>query len=64
MKITDPRVMKTTAIATVVICAAALGYVGALAHHSMQDWIVLASLTIILACSLFTMLHEVWKQNA
>jgi hypothetical protein len=64
MKITDARVMQTAAIATVVLCAGAIGYVGALAHHSAQDWIVLGSMAVILVCTLFTMLHEIWKRNA
>jgi hypothetical protein len=64
MKITDARVMQTTAIATVVLCAGAIGYVGALAHHSAQDWIVLGSMAVILVCTLFTLLHETWKRDA
>ena len=63
MKITDPRVMKTTAVVTVVLCAGAIGYVGALSRLGAQDWIVLGSMTIILVCTLFGMVHDIWKQE-
>lgn len=64
MKITDQRIMKTTQIATVVVCGLLIGYLGAQVSRSAQDWVLLASMTVILVCDLFVMFNDVWKQNA
>ena len=64
MKITDPRIMQTTAIATVVACGLLIGYLGAQVSRSAQDWVLLGSMTVILVCSLFVMFHDIWKRNA
>src|SRR5947209_2801698 len=48
MKITDPRIMKTMGIATVVSCALLIGYLSAQVSRSTQDWVLLASMTVIL----------------
>jgi hypothetical protein len=64
MKITDQRIMKTTQIATVVLCGLLIGYLGAQGSRNAQDWVLLASMSVILVCDLFLMLHDVWKQNA
>jgi hypothetical protein len=64
MKITDPRVMKTVEIATAVACGLLLGYISGGTNHSTSDWLLLASMTVILVCSLFVMLNDIWKPNA
>ena len=64
MKITDPRIMKTTAIATVVVCGLLIGYLIAQGSRSAQDWVLLGSMTVILVCSLFVMFNDIWKRNA
>jgi uncharacterized membrane protein YkgB len=61
---TDPRVAKTTAIITVVACGILIGYLSAQASHSGQDWLLLTSMTVILVCSFFVMINDIWKQNA
>jgi hypothetical protein len=64
MKITDPRIMKTTAIATVVACGLLIGYISAGAEHTTQDWLSLTSMTVVLVCTLFVMFNDIWKPNA
>ena len=64
MKITDQRIMKTIQIATVVVCGLLIGYLSAQVSRSTQDWVLLASMTVILVCDLFVMFNDVWKQNA
>ena len=54
MKITDRRIMQTTQIATVVMCGLLIGYLIAEVSHSIQDWLLLTSLTVVLVCSLLT----------
>jgi hypothetical protein len=64
MQITDPRIMKTTAIATVVACGLLIGYLIAQGSRSAQDWILLASMTVILVCSLFVMFNDIWRRDS
>ena len=64
MKITDPRIMKTTSIATVVACGLLIGYSIAQGSRSAQDWFLLGLWTVILVCSLFVMFNDIWKRNA
>ena len=64
VKITDRRIMKTTQIATVVVCGLLIGYLGAQVSRSAQDWVLLASMIVVLVCDLFVMFNDVWKQNA
>jgi hypothetical protein len=64
MKITDRRIMKTAQIATVVVCGLLIGYLNAQVSRSAQDWVLLASMTVVLVCDLFVMFNDVWKQNA
>ena len=64
VKITDPRIMKTTAIATVVACGLLIGYLSAEASRSAQDWLLLGSMSVILVCTLFVMFNDIWKRNA
>jgi len=47
MKITDRRIMQTTQIATVVMCGLLIGYLIAEVSHSIQDWLLLTSLTVV-----------------
>lgn len=63
MKIIDPRVLNSTAIFTVVMCSLFIGYFGAEANHSTQDWILLVSMSVVLVCTLFVMLHDIWKSE-
>jgi hypothetical protein len=63
MKITDQRIMKTTQIATVVVCGLLIGYLAAQVSRSAQDWVLLASITVILVCDLFVMFNDVWKRD-
>ena len=58
MKITDRRIMQTTQIATVVMCGLLIGYLIAEVSHSIQDWLLLTSLTVVLVCSLFVMFRH------
>jgi hypothetical protein len=64
VKITDRRIMKTTQIATVVVCGVLIGYLSAQVSRSAQDWVLLASMIVVLVCDLFVMFNDVWKQNA
>jgi hypothetical protein len=64
MKITDRRIMKTTQIVTVVVCGVLIGYLSAQVSRSAQDWVLFASMTVILVCDLFVMFNDVWKENA
>ncbi len=64
MKITDRRIMQTTQIATVVMCGLLIGYLIAEVSHSIQDWLLLTSLTVVLVCSLFVMFNDIWKRDA
>jgi hypothetical protein len=63
MKITDQRIIKTSQIATVVVCGLLIGYLGAQVSRSAQDWVLLVSITVILVCDLFVMFNDVWKQD-
>jgi hypothetical protein len=63
MKI-DPRIMKTTALATIVTCGMLIGYMIALVSRSAQDWVFLGSMTVILVCTMFEMFKDIWKRNA
>jgi hypothetical protein len=64
MKCTDPRIMKTTAIATIVMVGLLIGYLSAQGSRSVQDWVLLGSMTVILVCTLFVMFNDIWKRNA
>jgi hypothetical protein len=64
MKITDPRIMKTTALATIVTCGMLIGYMIAQVSRSAQDWVFLGSMTVILVCTMFEMFKDIWKRNA
>ena len=51
--------MQTTQIATVVMCGLLIGYLIAEVSHSIQDWLLLTSLTVVLVCSLFVMFNDI-----
>jgi hypothetical protein len=64
MKITDPRIMKTTQVATIVVCALFIGFLGAKFSPGTLDWALITIMAVILVCDLLVMFIDIWKRSA
>jgi len=64
VKITDPRIMKTTQVATVVVCALFIGFLSAKVSPGTSDWALITFMAVILGCDLFVMFNDIWKRDA
>jgi len=63
MKITDPRIMKTTQVAMVVACALMIGFLSAKFSPNTSDWVMITLLAVILGCDLLVMFLDIWKRE-
>ena len=63
MNVTDPRIMKTTQVATVVVCALLIGFLGAKFSPGTSDWVAITMIAVVLVCDLLVMFIDIWKRD-